>query len=204
MSERERLVRRGFHLSVFTVAWNVIEGIVGMTAGIISGSVALLGFGIDSFVESTSAVVVGWRFRYEMKGRPQEQTEKAESRAARITGMLLLALAAYLLVDSGRRLLGFGPEPESSTAGIVLTFISLAVMPVLARAKLKVAGKLESKALHADSYETITCAWLSLTTLLGLVLNAAFNWWWADPIAALVLIPLIVREGLEGIRGETH
>jgi cation diffusion facilitator family transporter len=203
MAERSKLVRRGFHLSVFTVAWNVIEGIVGVASGLISGSVALLGFGIDSFVESASGIVVGWRFSYEMSGRPKERVEKAEAWSARITGTLLLILAAFLLIDSSRRLLGFGAEPESSRVGIALTCLSLMIMPVLARAKLKVAGRLESKALRADSYETIACAWLSLTTLVGLVLNAAFGWWWADPAAALVLVPMIVREGLEGLRGES-
>jgi cation diffusion facilitator family transporter len=202
MSARSKLVRRGFHLSVFTVVWNIVEGIVGIVSGLMSGSVALLGFGIDSFVESASAIIVGWRFSYEMSGQPQEKAEKAESWAAHITGILLLILAAYLLVDSGRRLLGFGPEPESSRVGIALTFVSLMIMPVLARAKLKTAALLESKALRADSYQTIACAWLSLTTLVGLALNAALGWWWADPASALLLVPLIVREGLEGFRPE--
>jgi cation diffusion facilitator family transporter len=202
MPERLRQVRRGLHLSIFTVAWNIIEGIVAVVAGLFAGSVALLGFGIDSFVESASGIVVGWRFSYEMSGRSQEQTEKAELWAARITGSLLLVLAAYLLIDSCRRLLGFGREPKPSLPGIILTIVSLVIMPILARAKLRVADSLGSKALHADSYETIVCAWLSATTLAGLALNALFRWWWADPVAALAIIPLIVREGLEGLRGE--
>jgi len=200
MTNRLKLVRRGFYLAVFTVAWNLIEGIIAIVSGIFAGSVALVGFGVDSFVESASGIVVGWRFSYEMNGRSEEQTEKAELCAARIAGTLLLMLAAYLLIDSSRRLLGFGREPDHSLPGIALTIISLAVMPILARAKLKTAAGLESKALRADAYETITCAWLSTTTLAGLVLNAAFSWWWADPVAALVLIPFIVREGLEGLR----
>ena len=202
MSERERLIRRGLQLSFFTVIWNVIEGVVAIASGIVAGSVALIGFGVDSFVETASGAVVGWRFSYEMRGRSQEQAEKAELWAARITGALLLVLALYLLLDSGRRLLGFGREPEASRAGIALTIISLVVMPLLARAKLKTADSLGSKALRVDSYETITCAWLSAVALAGLILNAVLGWWWADPLAALALIPLIVREGLEGLRGE--
>ncbi len=202
MTERAKQVRRGFCLSVFTVSWNIIEGIIAVVFGSIAGSVALLGFGIDSFIESTSGVVVGWRFSYEMGGRSRDKSEKAELWAARITGALLLILALYLVFDSCRRLFGYGREPDSSRIGIVLTIVSLVIMPVLAKAKLKLAAQVESKALRADAYETIACAWLSLTTLVGLILNAAFGWWWADPAAALVLVPLIVREGIEGIRGE--
>ena len=202
MTERLSLVRRGFRLAIFTVAWNVLEGIIAIVSGLFAGSVALVGFGVDSFVEAASGIVVGWRFSYEMRGRSEEQAEKAEHLASRVAGTLLLILAVYLLIDSSRRLIGYGREPDPSLPGIALTILSLAVMPILARAKLKTAAALGSKALRADAYETIACAWLSATTLTGLVLNAAFGWWWADPAAALVLIPFIVREGLEGLRGE--
>lgn len=202
MTDRPILVRRGFRLAFFTVAWNLIEGVIAIAAGILAGSVALVGFGVDSFAESASGLVVGWRFSYEMKGRSEEQAEKAELWAARIAGAFLLILAAYLLIDSSRRLLGYGREPGPSHVGIALTTVSLIIMPIVARAKLKTAAALRSKALRADAYESLACAWLSATTLAGLLLNAAFGWWWADPIAALVLIPLIVREGLEGLRGE--
>ena len=173
-----------------------------MSSGIAAGSIALIGFGIDSFIETASAVVVGWRFSYEMRHRPPAQSGKAEAGAARVAGALLLGLAGYILIESGRRLMGLGNEPGPSGVGIALTAVSLAVMPLLGRAKLRVAERLESRALRADAYETITCAWLSATTLAGLALNAAWGWWWADPLAALVLIPLIVREGLEGLRGD--
>lgn len=202
MTDRMKLVRTGFYLSVFTVAWNVLEGLIAIVSSYFSGSVALLGFGVDSFVESTSGIIVGWRFYYEMKERPQEQIEKVERLAARLAGILLSILAIYLLADSIRRILGFGREPDPSLVGIILTVISLVIMPILARAKIKTAGQLGSKALRADAYETIACAWLSATTLVGLLLNAAFGWWWADPAAALVLVPLIAREGIEGIRGD--
>lgn len=200
MIDRLKLVRTAFYLSVFTVAWNVLEGLIAVVSSYFSGSVALLGFGVDSFVESTSGIIVGWRFFYEMKGRREEQIEKVETLTARLAGILLLVLAIYLLVDSLRRILGFGREPDPSLVGIILTVISLVIMPILARAKIKTAGQLESKALRADAYETIACAWLSATTLTGLLLNATFGWWWADPVAALVLVPLIAREGVEGIR----
>jgi divalent metal cation (Fe/Co/Zn/Cd) transporter len=127
-----------------------------------------------------------------------------EHRAGRIAGTLLLALAAYIVVDAGRRLLGFGTEARESLVGIVLTAVSLIVMPFLGWVKLRTAGALQSGALRADAYETIACSWLSLTTLLGLLLNAGLGWWWADPLAALIIVPLVVKEGLEGLRGECH
>lgn len=199
---RASLLRRGFLLEVATLLWNIIEGVIAVAAGTIAGSVALIGFGIDSFVETASAAVVGWRLRTELRGRSPEDTERIERTASRIAGSLLLLLALYILIDAGRRLLGFGEEADKSLVGIVLTAVSLVVMPVLGWAKLRTAGALKSGALRADAYETIACAWLSLTTLLGLALNALLGWWWADPLAAICLVPLIVREGLEGIRGE--
>jgi divalent metal cation (Fe/Co/Zn/Cd) transporter len=202
MDERRRdLLRRGLLLEGFTVAWNVLEGIVAVAAGLLSNSVALIGFGIDSFVETTSAVVVGWRLRTELRGGCGAAAQRAERSATRVAGALLLVLALYIVVDAGRRLLGLGAEAERSIVGIALTAISLAVMPFLGWAKLRTARALESRALRADAYETIACAWLSLTTLVGLALNALVGWWWADPLAALCLVPMIVREGLEGWRG---
>jgi len=200
--ERATLVRRGFLLEVFTVAWNIVEGVIAIGAGVMAGSTALTGFGIDSLVETASGWVVGRRMYLEMKSRGEEDIEELERGTARVAGALLLLLAGYLSIDGARRLLGFGARAEESLIGIVLTALSLAVMPILGRAKLRTAAKLGSGALRADAYETITCAWLSLTTLAGLLLNAAFGWWWADPAAALVLVPLIVKEGLEGWRGE--
>jgi cation diffusion facilitator family transporter len=200
--DRRRLLRRGLLLEIFTVLWNFIEGVVAVAAGTVSGSVALIGFGIDSFVETASAVVVGWRLDAELRERSAEASERFERIASRTAGALLLLLAAYVALDAGRRLLGFGPEARESLIGIVLTSISLVVMPFLGWSKLRTATALNSRALRADAYETIACAWLSLTTLVGLALNASFGWWWADPLAALVLVPLIVREGLEGLRGD--
>jgi divalent metal cation (Fe/Co/Zn/Cd) transporter len=201
-SPREALLRRGFLLEVTTLAWNLVEGVVAIAAGTLSSSVALIGFGVDSFVETASAAVVGWRLRAELRGRSPESAEAIERRTSRIAGALLLLLALYITIDAGRRLAGFGAEARESLVGIVLTAVSLVVMPFLGWAKLRTARALGSGALRADAYETIACAWLSLTTLGGLVLNATLGWWWADPLAALLLVPLIVREGLEGWRGE--
>jgi divalent metal cation (Fe/Co/Zn/Cd) transporter len=174
-----------------------------VSAGLVASSVVLIGFGIDSFVETASAAVVGWRLRAERLGHAdEERAEALEHRAGRIAGGLLLALAVYLVIDAGRRLLGFGAEAEGSALGVGLTAISAVVMPVLGRTKLRTATALQSGALRADAYETIACAWLSVTTLAGLLTNAVFGWWWADPVAALAIVPLIVREGVEGWRGE--
>jgi divalent metal cation (Fe/Co/Zn/Cd) transporter len=202
MAGRMPLLRWALLLAIATVAWNVIEAAVAVGAGVVAHSIALLAFGIDSLVETASGAVLAWRLRAEMRARSPARAEQVEQRASRIAGGLLLALAVYILLDAGRRLLGFGREPAESILGIVLTAISLLLMPLLGWAKLRAAGKLVSRALRADAYESITCAWLSLTTLAGLVLNAALGWWWADPLAALVMLPLILREGLEAWKGE--
>jgi len=205
MADRPQLLRRGVYLEYATVAWNIVEGVIAVAAGLVASSVALIGFGVDSFVETASAAVVGWRLRAESLGHAnEERAELLERRAGRIAGALLLALAAYIVVDAGRRLLGFGAEARESIVGIALTAVSLAVMPILGWAKLRTAADLKSGALRADAYETIACAWLSLATLTGLVLNLALGWWWADPLAALAIVPLVVREGMEGLRGEDH
>jgi divalent metal cation (Fe/Co/Zn/Cd) transporter len=205
MPSRASVLRRGVWLEVATVGWNVIEGVIAVVAGLLASSIALIGFGIDSFVETASGAVVGWRLWAEVSGRyDEERAEAVEHRAGKIAGALLLALSGYIVIDAGRRLLGYGAEAQESRLGIALTAISLVIMPFLGWIKLRTARALGSGALRADAYETITCSWLSLTTLLGLILNAAFGWWWADPLAALTIVPLAVREGLEGWRGESH
>lgn len=200
--DRPQLVRRGLWLSAATIAWDLLEGVVATAAGVAAGSVALLGFGVDSFAEVLSAGVVGARFAYEMGRAQGERVERFERVASRVAGGLLLLVALYIAVDSLRRLLGHGPEPAPSTAGIVVTAAALPIMGVLALGKLRTSRALGSRALRADAYESVSCAWLAAATLVGLSLNAALGWWWADPVAAFALIPLIVREGLEGLRGE--
>jgi divalent metal cation (Fe/Co/Zn/Cd) transporter len=198
------LVRRGLLLVAASVTWMVIEGVVSVASGLAAGSVALLGFGIDSFIELGSDVVVAWRLRAEGQAGGEEVVERVERRASRLAAGLLLLLAVYIAVDAGRRLFGFGARAEESVAGLVITGLALIVMPLLARGKLKIAEALGSRALRTDAMEAVCCAWLSATTLLGLGLNAAFGWWWADPVAALVLVPLLVREGVAGWRGGCH
>lgn len=197
--DRVVLLRRGIALEGVTVGYNALEGIVAIAAGIAAGSVALTGFGVDSAIEVTSGVLLWWRLRAELGSAPLGPN--VERRASRGAGFLLLALGIYIATDSARLLLT-GSHPESSPVGIVLTALSLIVMPLLARAKLGVATSLGSRALRADAHETVVCAWLSATTLVGLGLNAVLGWWWADPVAALAMLPLIVREGIEAWRGE--
>jgi divalent metal cation (Fe/Co/Zn/Cd) transporter len=196
---RTRSLRRGLALEWLTIGYNAVEGLIAIVAGLAAGSVALTGFGIDSVIEVSSGALLLWRLRAELGSPPLGPL--VETRARKVAGALLLVLALYLVAESGRRLVT-RTRPEESLVGIGLTALSLVVMPLLARAKLGTARALGSGALRADAHETIVCAWLSLTTLSGLALNAAFGWWWADPAAALVMLPLVVREGLEAWRGD--
>jgi divalent metal cation (Fe/Co/Zn/Cd) transporter len=202
-AERVRLLRNAEKLSAFTVAYNTLEGMLAITAGLLAGSAALLGFGFDSVIEVTSAGVLWWRLCSERLGRSTDSEEKAERRASRIAGVLLLLLACGILGESARQL-AFGHHPDVSVVGMLLTILSAVVMPVLARRKLSVAAKLGSRALRADAHESLACAWMSGTTLLGLALNASLSWWWADPAAAVLLVPLIAREGWEAWHGDDN
>jgi len=199
---RPKLLKIGLCLSAAVLAWNVAEGIVAVAAGWIANSVALVSFGMDSGIEVLSSVVVCERLWRELRDAEDPRAEARERRAAKIAGGLLFVLTAYIAVDAGRRLAGYGGPAESSWVGIALTALSLVVMPLVGWGKLRTAGRLQSAALRADAFETIACAWLSLATLAGLGLNAALGWSWADPLAALVILPLILREGREAWRGE--
>jgi divalent metal cation (Fe/Co/Zn/Cd) transporter len=196
--DRAALLRAGRRLSLFTVLWNAVEGIVSVTAGIFAGSIALVGFGVDSFVETSSGVVMLWRFR----PRPDRaDEERAEARALRLVGVSLLLLGAYVTWEAASAL--FRREgPDASVVGIVIAAVSLVVMPVLARRKRRVAAALGSRALQADSFQTTACMYLSAILLAGLALNAAFGLWWADPVAALAMVPIIAKEGREALRGK--
>lgn len=186
----------GRRLEYFTLGWNVVEAAVAIGAGVMAGSIALVGFGADSVIESLSGAVLLWRLQ------AHEAGESRERRALQLVGWSFLVLAAYVAFAAGQDLLRREP-PETSWVGIGLAVASLVVMPLLARAKRRVAARLESRALAADSRQTDLCAWLSAILLGGLGLNALWGWWWADPAAALVMVPIIVREGLEARRGET-
>jgi len=193
----DRLVERGRRLEFFTIGWNIIEAIVSIGAGLLAGSIALIGFGVDSLIESASGTVLLWRLRAGEKGEEREQ------RALKLVGWSLLALAAYVAVEAAKSLIE-GEEPQRSIPGIIIAALSLVVMPLLAKAKRKVAAGLKSKAMAADSTQTDICAYLSAILLGGLGLNALLGWWWADPIAGLMMVPIIAKEGLEALRGEIN
>jgi divalent metal cation (Fe/Co/Zn/Cd) transporter len=197
---RHDSVRRGRLLAWFTIAWNSVEGVVGIVSGVMAGSIALVGFGVDSYVEVLSGAVVLWRLSKERHG--EKVSEAAEHRALRIIAATFFALAAGVAAESVRKLVT-GEHPSTSAAGMALTAVSLIVMPVLAKAKGRVGRRLGSHALQADATETVLCVWLSAIVLVGLVLNAAFGWWWADPVAALGIVYVAAREGREAWRGDT-
>jgi cation diffusion facilitator family transporter len=195
------LLRRALWLVGLTLTYNLIEAGVAIWAGTRAGSIALLGFGLDSVIECAASAVLLWRLSVEIRGGDQERVGRAEDRSHRFVGVTFLGLAVYVLVEATLTLTS-GDHPASSLVGIALAAISLVVMPVLALAKLRTARRLESGALQAEAKETLACAYLSFTLLVGLVLNAALGWWWADPVAALVMVPWLLREGVEGVRGE--
>jgi divalent metal cation (Fe/Co/Zn/Cd) transporter len=197
--DREAVARRGKQLEYFTIAWNTLEGLVAVVAGALAGSISLVGFGIDSFIEVTSGGVLLWRMSVDADVRKRERREKL---SLRIVGVCFLALAAYVGYESISDLVS-RKSPEHSIPGIVLACVSLVVMPILARAKKKVGNELGSAAMHADAKQTDFCVYLSVILLLGLLLNAALGWWWADPTAALIMVPLIAKEGVEAMKGQT-
>ena len=190
--------RRGRRLEYFTIVYNCLEGVASIIAGAFAGSIALVGFGVDSMIEVTSGAALLWRLR---GGQTHEDSERAERIALRIVGVCFLLLAAYVLFDSGKSLLRH-EAPHESIPGIIIAALSVVIMPLLVRAKRRVAAELRSNALRADAMQTQICTYLSAILLVGLGLNALFGWWWADPVAALVMTPIIIKEGIEGLRGE--
>lgn len=195
--ERAFLVIRGRRLEYVTLGWNAVEGLVAVVAGAVAGSVSLTAFGIDSFIEFASGAALLWRMAVDTDVERREQNEKL---ALRIVGACFFALAAYIAYESGSDLL-FRRAPKGSLPGIILACAALVTMPWLARAKRKVARQLNSAAMTADARQTDFCFWLSAILLAGLALHAAFGLWWADPAAALIMLPLIAREGVQAMRG---
>ena len=195
--ERAAVVRHGQRLEYFTIAWNALEGLVGVLAGAIAGSISLVGFGIDSFIEVTSGSVLLWRMSVDADVQRRERNER---RALKIIGACFLALAAYITYESAMDLWA-KKAPEHSIPGIVLACVSLVVMPLLSRAKRRVGRALGSAAMHADAKQTEFCTYLSGILLAGLLLNAFFGLWWADPAAALIMVPIVAKEGIEGLQG---
>jgi divalent metal cation (Fe/Co/Zn/Cd) transporter len=196
--ERPAAVLRGRRLEYFTVVWNTLEGLVAVLAGIVAGSISLVGFGIDSFIEVTSGSVLLWRMSVDSDVHRRQANEK---RALQIVGACFLLLGAYIAYDAISDLWS-KRAPEHSVAGILLACASLVVMPLLARAKRKVGRALGSAAMHADAKQTEFCTYLSAILLAGLLLNAFFGLWWADPLAALIMVPIIAKEGIEGVQGK--
>lgn len=198
---RPEWLQRALRLEYLTVGWNVLEGLIAVTAALAAGSVALLAFGIDSFVETSSGLVLLWRLRAESRRSDANAIASLERRAQKLVAVSLGALAAWIAFDATQAL-WLREIPEPSLVGIALTSISAGVMVWLARAKRPAARALGSRALEADAFQTTACWWLSIVALAGLALNALFGWWWADPAAALVMTPLIASEAREAWRGD--
>jgi divalent metal cation (Fe/Co/Zn/Cd) transporter len=193
-----QLIRRGRKLEYFTIVWNSLEALIALVSGLIAGSVALVGFGLDSLVEVTSGGALLWRLHQDDESR----RERVERAALRIVGVCFVLLAIYVAYDSVSTLLA-RRAPERSVPGMVLATASLIVMPLLTRAKRTVAAGIGSAAMSADAKQTEFCLYLSAILLGGLVLNAAFGWWWADPMAGLLMVPFIPKEGAEALQGKT-
>jgi divalent metal cation (Fe/Co/Zn/Cd) transporter len=201
---RRALLHRGLRLEYLTVGWNLVEGAIAVTAALTAGSVALLGFGIDSFVESVSGSVLVWRLPAETAGSRDEETiERFERRAERLVGFSFFAMAGYIVFDAITTLLS-QERPDASPLGIALTAASIGVMLWLARAKRRTAAELGSRALAADAEQTQACWYLSIVVLAGIGLNALLGWWWADPVAALGVSVILVGEGREAWSGREH
>lgn len=201
---RQRLLRRGVKLEYFTVGYNAVEAAIAIAAGIAAGSVALVGFGLDSFIEIAAGATILWRLRSELaaaESLPSTRHSFLERRASRIIGATFFALAVYIMAQAGYDL-ALGERAAESPVGIALAMVSLAVMPVLATMKIRVARSLGSRSMESEAMETWICVYLSLILLAGLGLNVLFGWSWADPLAALAMLPLVLKEGWEAWEGE--
>jgi divalent metal cation (Fe/Co/Zn/Cd) transporter len=196
-NKRQHLIKKALTLEWILISYNILEGVFSILFGVFAGSVVLVGFGLDSFIEVSAAGIIVWRLSH--RGTEEEETEK-EKKALFFIGITFFLLAAYILYEAGGKLIR-QEQTDSSTVGIVIATLSLIIMPILGLAKRKIARQIGSRALESDSTETLICAYLSFTLLLGLSLNALFGWWWADPVAALAMVYFIVKEGREAVRG---
>jgi divalent metal cation (Fe/Co/Zn/Cd) transporter len=207
-SRRVALHQRALRLEYFTIGWNVIEAFVAIGAGLVAGSVALIGFGVDSAIEVISAVGLLWRLRKAGPHAAVAEESAAEKRALYVVAITFFLLAAYISFDAVSALVQH-EEPLTSPVGIVLSILSLAIMPALAFAKQRTGSAMSSRALIADSKETWVCSYLSLSLLIGIGAHALFGWWWADPVGALAMLPVILWQGWETLaeareRGEEN
>jgi divalent metal cation (Fe/Co/Zn/Cd) transporter len=184
-----------------TMAYNLVEGVLAVAAGVAARSIALVGFGLDSYIELAAAGALFWRLRIEARGAERPEVERVERRVRRFIGGTFVALALYV-TGQAAWVLWRAAAPAESPLGIGLAGASLVVMPLIAWGKLRAARELGSASLRAEARETLACSYLSFTLLLGLAANAAAGWWWADPAAALLMVPWLVKEGVEGLRAE--
>ena len=198
IQNRRDLVRRGQRLEYFTIGYNSLEGLVSIVAGAFAGSVALVGFGLDSLIEVTSGAALLWRLHNDPD---RSRRKKLERDTLRIVAWCFIVLAAYILYESGSTLVRHN-VPGRSMPGIIVAATSVVVMPLLARTKRRVAAGIGSEAMLADAKQTDFCTYLSAILLCGLLLHKLFGWWWADPVAALVMVPIIAKEGVQGLRGK--
>ena len=199
--QTDNLRRTATILVAATLLWNMAEAVVGFWAGFQAGSVAMLAFGLDSIVELFAGGVLLWRLRAE---GDEEESEAAERKAQRLIGLSFYLLAAYVLVHSGANLLGFLPEPETSPAGVGIVVATVVVMSALYVGKMRVAARMQSRALRAEAMESLFCDIQDLAILVGLGFNILFSWWWADPVAALFVVPFFIKEGRENLAGHCH
>lgn len=199
--ERRINLDHALKLEYLTVGWNVVEAVVAIGAGAAANSVALVGFGVDSVVESASGSILIWRLRSERAGQDPREIEGLDRRSRQLVALSLFALAAFVAGDAAHSLWA-GERPEGSPVGIAVTALSMVVMAWLARAKRRAAAALQSRAMEADAFQTSACWWLSVITLCGIGLNAVLGWWWADPVAALGMTAFLVKEGREAWKGE--
>jgi divalent metal cation (Fe/Co/Zn/Cd) transporter len=196
--DRLVLVDRSRRLEYFTIGWNTVEGIIGVFAGALAGSVSLVGFGADSAIEVASALALIWRMSVDTDSHRREHRERV---ALRVVGFCFLLLSLYVAIEAVVQLVQ-REIPKGSVLGIALTFASVVVMPMLARAKRRTAAALDSGALRADARQADFCAYLSAIVISGLLLNRLFGWWWADPMAGLVMVPIIAHEGILVLKGD--
>ncbi len=198
--ENAKLYKKALFLSYFTVGYNVLEGVISIFAGVLAGSIALVGFGLDSFVESLSGAVMIWRFRMHGRLSPEDE-QKMEKKATRLVAYTFFILGAYVLYESVKKLY-LHEIPDPSILGIIIAVVSIVVMPILFYQKYQTGRLLNSTSLVADSKETLACLFLSVALLIGLGLNYVFGFWQADPVVGLIVVAFLAREGCEILRGE--
>lgn len=196
-----RALRLALWLVGVTMAYNAAEALVAVASGLAAGSVALVGFGLDSVIELAAAGMLLWRLRVEAQGADAEEVEQKERHVGKFVAGTFFALAAYVVFQSAW-IFWTAQAPEESLVGILLAVASLVIMPAIAWGKLRAAARLQSSALRAEAKETLACSYLSFALLVGLVLNATWGWWWADPVAALLMVPWLIKEGREGWAGD--